>query len=156
MIFTLFVSHISQKNLAKRFYTQSMVNEVIVWVSTGSFLLFENFFVMSTLCVFETVLKYLMKGMECLVGVRKVVVKFIWIPVALELASIYYPWLPSSWKVLFLLIGLCLSPHNIYIILMKMSFMVDSIKFDMGNIKGIMLICLWTFIGAFDPLARKK
>lgn len=118
-------------------------------VSTGGLLLFENFILLSTLCVFEKILSYLMMGMDYLINVRRVVINFIWIPVALELASIYYPTLPSSWKVLFLLIGLCTSKHNIFFIVIKIAFMIDSIKFDTGNIKGIISICMWTYIAAF-------
>lgn len=63
MIFTFFVSHILGKGLAERFYTQNMINEAIVWVNTGSLLLFENFIILSTLCVIETIINYLMIGM---------------------------------------------------------------------------------------------
>lgn len=91
-----------------------------------------------------------MIGMDYLANIRRVVVRFMWVPVVLELASIYYPTLPSSWKVLFLLIGLCTSKHNIYLIIIKFAFIIDSIKFDTTNIKGIISICFWTFVAAFD------
>lgn len=28
--------------------------------------------------------------------------------------------------------------------------MVDSIRFDTGNMKGIIAICMWTYVGAFE------
>ena len=154
MVFTLFVSHVLGKNIAARFYTQSLVNEAIMLVNNGSLLLFENFIILSTMCVFDTLLRYLMMGMDYLANVRRFVVRFMWVPVVLEIASIYYPSLPSSWKVLFLLMGLCTSKNNIYLILIKFAFIVDSVRFDTGNIKGIISICLWTFVGVseYKPL----
>jgi hypothetical protein len=95
-----------------------------------------------------------MMGMEYLANVRRFVVRFLWVPVVLEIASIYYPSLPSSWKVLFLLMGLCTSKNNIYLILIKFAFIVDSVRFDTGNIKGIISICIWTFVGASDNIKQ--
>jgi len=94
-------------------------------------------------------LKYLMKGMDYLIKVRRIVVKFLWVPVLLEISSVYYPALPSSWKVLFLVLGLSISKHNARLIIIKLSFMGDSIKFDTGNFKGIITICMWSYIAAF-------
>ena len=152
MVFTLFVSHVLGKHIAARFYTQSLVNEAIMLVNNGSLLIFENFIILSTMCVFDKLLRYLMMGMEYLANVRRFVVRFMWVPVVLEIASIYYPSLPSSWKVLFLLMGLCTSKKNIYLILIKFAFIVDSVRFDTGNIKGIISICIWTFVGASDNI----
>jgi hypothetical protein len=154
MVFTLFVSHVLGKHIAARFYTQSLMNEAIMLVNNGSLLLFENFIILSTMCVFDTLLRYLMMGMEYLANVRRFVVRFLWVPVVLEIASIYYPSLPSSWKVLFLLMGLCTSKNNIYLILIKFAFIVDSVRFDTGNIKGIISICIWTFVGASDNIKQ--
>jgi hypothetical protein len=150
MVFTMFVSHVLGKHIAARFYTQSLVNEAIMLVNNGSLLLFENFIILSTMCIFDNILRYLMMGMDYLSSIRRFMLKFMWLPVALELASIYYPSLPSSWKVLFLLIGLCTSKNNIYLILIKFAFIIDSVRFDTGNIKGIISICMWTFVGAFE------
>lgn len=83
MIFSFFVSHIIGKSLASRFYTQNAVNVAIVWVNTGSLLFFENFIVLSTLCVIETIVNFLMIGMENFRAVRKMVLKFIWTPILL-------------------------------------------------------------------------
>lgn len=150
MVFTMFVSHVLGKHIAARFYTQSLVNEAIMLVNNGSLLLFENFIILSTMCIFDNILRYLMMGMDYLSSIRRFMLKFMWLPVALELASIYYPSLPSSWKVLFLLMGLCTSKNNIYLILIKFAFIIDSVRFDTGNIKGIISICMWTFVGAFE------
>ena len=150
MVFTMFVSHVLGKHIAARFYTQSLVNEAIMLVSNGSLLLFENFIILSTMCIFDNILRYLMMGMDYLSSIRRFMLNFMWLPVALELASIYYPSLPSSWKVLFLLMGLCTSKNNIYLILIKFAFIIDSVRFDTGNIKGIISICMWTFVGAFE------
>jgi hypothetical protein len=73
----------------------------------------------------------------------------MFVPVLLEIASIFYPNLPSSWKVLLFLLGLSISKSNIYLIVIKLSFLADSIIFDTSNLKGIIAICLWTYIGAF-------
>jgi hypothetical protein len=79
----MFVSHVLGKHLAARFYTQSLVNEAIILVNNGSLLLFENFIILSTLCVFDNILRYLMMGMDYLSNIRRFMLKFMWLPVAL-------------------------------------------------------------------------
>lgn len=34
--------------------------------------------------------------------------------------------------------------------------MVDSIRFDTGNIKGIIAVCMWTYVGAFEKRQREN
>ena len=144
------------KHLAQRFYTQSFVNQLLVFTSVGSLFLFENFMILSTLCVFELLVKYALLLTQYLVSVRKVVVKFMWLPVVLEILAVYYDHVPSSWKVLFLLLGLCISKHNALIILIKICFMMDSIKFNRPNIKGILSISIWTYTAAFETIYPEK
>jgi hypothetical protein len=58
--------------------------------------------------------------------------------------------MPSSWKVLFLLLGLTISKHNASILLIKLSFLFDYLRFDRQNIKGILVTSLWTYTAALD------
>jgi hypothetical protein len=83
MVFTMFVSHVLGKHIAARFYTQSLVNEAIMLVNNGSLLLFENFIILSTMCIFDNILRYLMMGMDYLSSIRRFMLKFMWLPVAL-------------------------------------------------------------------------
>lgn len=85
-----------------------------------------------------------------LLFVRKVMINFLWVPLVLDILSSYYEDVPSSWKFLFLILGLTISQHNISILLMKMFFLIDYIKFDKQNIKGILVTSIWTYTASMN------